>query len=351
MPLSRLSLSFVGITLWVGSLMTACAQPEPIWGRQTLIRNRSPVSEKERPERQRTRTRPPPRERGGGECGLRDMFIHRTRSDGERAVLHGGGAVVYRSRYATNTDGAPTSYHPEDPWGSRGQAVNTICNGADAYTASGEKVDFRQCRRLVGLFRQAQRAGWKKQRNTPYMRFYGVATQDWNQRVPCVIPEGPYAGYFVSTTTWRAPGRNPCEPSRYLNALTIPFIVVPNDRKFRRLGMGVGDVAVVYAPETDTLVFAVVGDLGPAEGLGEGSIAISMALAGTKDLPRKRADIKAYRIPEVTTLVLTEQVISDPRSKREIERSARKAFERFGGVRRLDACAAELGRPRYVLEQ
>ena len=359
MPLPRLSSSYLHLTLAAGSLWFGCVQPEPTWGRRTLVGNKAPIERASRPASSDRRRDPPPprgatrrtrREIGGGPCNLGKLFVHKTRNDGERGILHGRGAVVYRARYATNTDGAPSSYHPDDPWGSKGLAVNTICNGADAYTASGEKVDYRQCKRLIGLYKRAQAAGWVKQRNTPYMRFYGVATQDWNQRVPCVIREGRYAGYFVSTTTWRAPGRDPCEPSRYLDALTIPFIVVPNDQKFRRLGMGMGDVAVVYAPKTDTLVYAVVGDLGPAEGLGEGSIAISMELTDTRELPERRADIKAYRLPEVVTLVLTERVISDPRSRRDIERTARRAFEQFGGLRRLQACAAELEKPRYVLE-
>ena len=135
-----------------------------------------------------------------GECGMRFDFVHPTKHAGDRIIYEGDGALFFTTPFAVNTDGAPTSYHPDDPWGNAGLAINTICNGANARLPDGRRLDYSECRDLVGAFRQARAAGWRAN-GVPRMEFYGVATQDAENAVPCTIPDGPYAGYFVSTTS------------------------------------------------------------------------------------------------------------------------------------------------------
>ena len=283
-----------------------------------------------------------------GVCGLDDRFVHRTRSDGDRVVLHGDGALLFRARYAINTDGAPTSYHPDDPFGEEGLAINTICNGATAYTAKGEKVGFRECGRLVSLFKRARKAGWGRKRGHPYVRFYGVATSDPNGHVPCIVRSGAFAGYFVSMTRLsRATSAGPCDPSQYLDSLAVPFIIVPRRSKLAEAGMGVRDLAVVFEPKSGRMVFAVVGDVGPTWGLGEGSVAVAQKLTGRTAPPRTRKELYGFLRSEVVTLVLTDATASDPHTPSRIELDAAAALARFGGIERLKRCMAVLEQDRH----
>ena len=274
------------------------------------------------------------------DCGLERSFVHRTRYDGDRRIYYGDDALVFRSRYAVNTDGAPTSYHPDDPAGRTGLAINTICNGASAYTASGKKVDYRQCGRLIELFRQARKSGWQRRPGRPYLRFYGVATSDRHHHVPCVRSKGPYAGYFVSTTKYTRPGfKDACDPRQYLDALRIPFIIVPRHRSFSAAGMNVGDLAIIADRAGNEKVLAMVGDLGPSWGLGEGSIAVAVALGSKRDTNLTRAALAHLAKGEWLTLVLTKAQVAQDVSEESIRAQARQALASFGGAKRLAACA------------
>jgi hypothetical protein len=131
------------------------------------------------------------------ECGLERAFAHATKHHGERNIYGDAGALFFTAPMAVNTDGAPTSYHPDDPWGSRDKAINTICNGANARLPDGRKLNYAQCRELVAAFREAKAAGWEAP-GKPKMEFYGVAARG---ATPCLIQSGSYAGYFVSSET------------------------------------------------------------------------------------------------------------------------------------------------------
>src|SRR5690606_30870851 len=111
----------------------------------------------------------------------------------------------------------------DDPWGSH-KAINTICNGANAVLPDGRKLDFTHCGELIAAFNEARQGNWNTA-GAPTMEFYGVAAHG---PVPCVIQSGPYAGYFVSTTSLEADkSKDVCDPERYLNALEIPFSIYP----------------------------------------------------------------------------------------------------------------------------
>lgn len=165
------------------------------------------------------------------QCDMAFGFAHETRNEGVRAIYEGDGALFFTTPYAVNTDGAPTSYHPDDPYGNQGLAINTICNGANVRLPDGQRIDYSNCQALVNAFREARDAGWVDAR-APRVEFYGVATKgsSGDERFePCLISSGPYEGYFVSTTSQvNDPERGRCEQERYLNALELPFIIVPS---------------------------------------------------------------------------------------------------------------------------
>ena len=271
-------------------------------------------------------------------CALPSRFTHQTH-DGPRTVLHAPGALAFRTPYRVNTDGAPNSYHPDDPGGSQGLAINTICNGANAITAAGARVSYDQCSRLISLFRDARAAGWPT--SGARMQFYGVASTDGGAR-PCVQQEGPYSGYFVSSTSVTNPSFGICDQRRYLDALSVPFIIVPGHANFRSRGMGLRDLAVVYNPANGRMVFAVVGDQEPAAGLGEGSVALNRTLSGRTDWPRTRRDTYAFGLRDAVTVVFTDDSLEPPYTNDRIAAAGQAALDRFGGSERLAACARAL---------
>ena len=54
-------------------------------------------------------------------CALVKAFDHETKHHGTRAVYSDGASLFFTAPMAVNTDGAPISYHPDDPWGSTGR--------------------------------------------------------------------------------------------------------------------------------------------------------------------------------------------------------------------------------------
>ena len=95
--------------------------------------------------------------------------------------------------------------------------------------------------------------------------------------------DGARNGYFVSSTTLEnaTPARaDGCAVHRYLDAETVPFVVLPLG------GFGqvhIGDIAVVQSK--DQTVYALVGDEGPGTKLGEASIALNAKLLGKSGEP------------------------------------------------------------------
>ncbi len=281
------------------------------------------------------------------QCGLNQEFRHRTRGHGSKKVVFSPEALVFRSHYAVNTDGAPTSYHPDDPWGTQGKAINTICNGANIVDVDGTRVNYNQCRKLVELFKQARDSGWSHE-GAPKTDFYGVATVGssvTDKHAPCINDQAPYKGYMVSTTALIAdPSRDRCDQARYLNSLEVPFIIMPRHRHFRSKGVNVGDLAVVYHPSSQTRLYAIVGDIGPSWGLGEGSVHIAKVLNGKDEDPKTRKEVYSYATPDVVTLMLPGERMSPPYTLERIQVSGESAFRRFGGQSRLNACIDDLDR-------
>lgn len=283
-------------------------------------------------------------------CALAQHFPHRVRGAGVRKVWYGGQgsgrgapkALFFTAPMHVNTDGAPNSYHPDDPAG-RSRALNTICNGASVRRPDGTVVDFRQCRRLIRLYRQARGSGWTA-RGKPQMRFYGVAATN-RSRVPCVARSGRYKGYFVSATSLKADARRPvCDQRRYLNALTVPFAIYPGHANFTGRGVGVRDLVIYYNPAARRLVFGIIGDRGPRWGLGEGSIAFGKALRGVRRDPANRREANALGLSRIHALIFPRASLRPPYTVARIRAAGRQALRAWGGRRRFLACVASRGK-------
>jgi hypothetical protein len=105
----------------------------------------------------------------------------------------------------------------------------------------------------------------------------GYLTDDDNPKLPILQgPHDPFPGFYISQTAYTDPARtNPRDPSRYVDATRINYVVLGNAA--RRKGARVGDFVAVYSQRTHKAVFGIVGDDGNPSG-DEGSLHLLQAL-------------------------------------------------------------------------
>jgi hypothetical protein len=107
--------------------------------------------------------------------------------------------------------------------------------------------------------------------------WWGIATNNGKASGEPVIQgdSEPAPGFYVSTTSLENFAFPETRQARYVDASTIPFIVLPFG-----LGMGLklGDLCLVYNNTTGDNDFAIYADTGPRDQIGEGSIALAAAL-------------------------------------------------------------------------
>jgi hypothetical protein len=143
-----------------------------------------------------------------------------------------------------------------------------------------------------------------------------ITTRRWQWKVEGTargarkIRPGP--GLYVSTTAlYDAGNPNPRDPHRYVDALTIPYIVLhPRALKYARLG----DFATVANLQNGRVSAALVADVSaPDLPFGEGSIALAKAL----------------------------DIDSSPRTVGRIEVLPMQLFDAWGGFSKLNECLAD----------
>ena len=172
-----------------------------------------------------------------GEVAVRGETVY---SVNGRDILRDGDRVSWSSGMAIDADGSPRAYHPD---GS---------SGLDSLAAAGGPG-----------------------------RWWGVVTDASGQPV-VQGPGQPAPGYYVSTTAFTVAGRDKADPTRYLDSERVAYIAIPPELT-ERLGVRVGDLAQVSYQGRQA--WAVVGDVGPRGKIGEGSIALAVAL-GIPSSPR-----------------------------------------------------------------
>ncbi len=219
--------------------------------------------------------------------------------------------ILFQTMLRVNTDGAATSYHPFDPLG-RVKALNNVCN-AIAVRRSGSSANlclnratFSEAIRVFERFRDNDwtvPAGFR-------ITWENVlpARIENGRKIPCVFQSGEFKGYFGSLTalTNGLPPveRGECEGDNQINSLKIPALVlVGGSNPVKDFGARVGDLLVAYNPATNLFSSAVIGDTGPADNLGEGSVALNMFLRGTTTLPTKKSDTFALNIERQGVLI------------------------------------------------
>jgi glycosyl hydrolase group 75 (putative chitosanase) len=180
-----------------------------------------------------------------GACFSELLLNFEMRHDGdpERDVpigrLAGSAAFFYESGMTIDADGAPNAYHPDN-------------SGLDDLANAGTP------------------GRWEGLAKDPYGEPYIQG------------PDDPYPGYYVSATALADRSKPPNDPTRYVDASKIPFVVLPGGMA-RELGARPGDFAAVFNQRNRKSSYAIFGDVGPYDRIGEGSMALAENLGIRSD--------------------------------------------------------------------
>jgi hypothetical protein len=273
------------------------------------------------------------------ECGMNQAFRQPNPDSpgGSVAVWADptGKSLFFVAGLKTNTDGAKRSYSVTDFWGEQ-TALNNLCNAMKDSCAGLSSDQLRQRRILT---QKARTDGWPANE----LRATEISPDiiPFSRGKPC--PEND--GYLVSSTALENQSvANVCDPTRYVDAVKTPAVVIPGGTSgFSRTGVAIGDLVVALKPGSAEPVFAVVGDTGPAGKLGEGTIALAGKLLGKTAEPKNYKEIRSsWQVAKALILVFPRtRRQSDPFSIiADLDTAARAAFLSWGGIDRLKACAA-----------
>lgn len=165
--------------------------------------------------------------------------------------------------------------------------------------------------------------------------WWGIATDSGDHPyVQSSTMEAP--GFYVSTTALEDHTIQGNNPVRYVHSGKVPFIVLPSKPKFSSK-QKLGDLAMCFNTTNGKSSWAIYADIGPANQIGEGSMALNTAL-GLSDDPKTGGTDK-----EIIAMVYWPgSALGWPRSNEELSASANKLFNTWGGLASLKA-----GMPQY----
>lgn len=175
----------------------------------------------------------PPNQGGGASTLLATI--------GRVQVRKSGGVIFWESGLAIDADGSPQAYHPNSALG-----LDRLSN--------------------AGRF-----GNW-----------WGLATNSGKPSGQPLVQRrcDPAPGFYISTTALQDYSRAVNDPRRYVNASEVPFVVLPPGLRGE---LRIGDFALVINKTNGRRVGAIAADIGPADEIGEGSIALADALGIPSD--------------------------------------------------------------------
>lgn len=147
-------------------------------------------------------------------------------------------------------------------------------------------------------------------------------------------PNDPFPGYYISTTALADRTKPFDDPTRYVDATKIPFIVLPGNLA-RELAARPGDFAAVFNLQNGMSSPAIFADVGPVDHLGEGSVALAESLGIRSDARNGGARGR------ILYLVFPGSGNGRPRLLEEIHAEAEKLLRAWGGIPRLAVCTAD----------
>ena len=277
-------------------------------------------------------------------CGLTAAFTRPDERGTKRVQVYQGDAgpssggsapLAFVSDLKVNTDGTRISYKVDDPKAQNG-AINDIRNAMRKGST-------------VADFERISSNNWEPLDETWRILSANVLEKDAKTGKPCVT-----AGNFLVSKTadvsvaGGSKRDGDCDQSKWLDALTIPGLVLPSSSEFQtRKALTRNFVVAMTVGEPHRLVFGIVGDTGPTDELGEASVEMNRILNGLPSgtIPRNGKDAVArFQAPKSIVLVFTgaSNRLPYPVTVQRITEQAKSRFDAWGGQTRLAACAAEL---------
>lgn len=169
-------------------------------------------------------------------------------------------AYAYETSFKSiDADGAPNAYHPDDI------GLDALANAGYPHTNWWKSV-------LVPDPAHPSRA---------YMQ-----------------PSGPFEGYFVAMTSLRNPNGEKLKPATYVDSTKFPYVVNPTGFSSLPHVAQPGDVGLATHLGNGMSTTFIVGDSGGGSDakLGEGSIALWVALGGQEPNPRNGAGLPGGKV-------------------------------------------------------
>jgi hypothetical protein len=200
----------------------------------------------------------------------------------------GSYAVFYESGLSVDADGAPNTYHPDN----------------------------------IGLDDLA---------NAGAPGFWEGLAHDGNGDPYIQGQDDPFPGYYVSATDLVDRTKVLSDPSRYVDASKIPYVVLPSGME-KQVAAHPGDFAIVFNLQNLKSSPAIFADTGPTDRIGEGSIALAENLGLWSDA-RYGGTARG-----ILYLVFPGSGSGNPRPIGEIKAEAEKLFQDWGGNSQLTAC-------------
>jgi hypothetical protein len=215
---------------------------------------------------------------------------HEGEEEREIPIWHvpGDTAFFYEAGMTIDADGAPNAYHPDNI-------------GLDDLSNAGSPGNW------YGLAKDAD--------GEPFVQG----------------PDDPFPGYYVSATALADRTKAVNDPTRYVDASKIPFIVLPGAMA-RQIGARPGDFAVAFNQRNGKSSYAIFGDVGPSDRIGEGSMALAENLGIRSDARNGGAR------RGILFLVFPGSGNGRPRPIEEINAESEKLLQAWGGTSQLSAC-------------
>ena len=245
--------------------------------------------------------------------------------------------LLFVSSLKVNTDGTRISYKVDDPRAQHG-AINDIRN------ALRQGATIQQ-------FQAVADADWEPVDKTWNILSPAVIEKDTKLHKtgkPCVTSDG----YLVSKTAdvaiaggWARDGD--CDQSKWIDALTIPALVLPLSSPFQPRKALMRSLVVAMTLDQKHIAYGIVGDAGPPDKLGEASVEMNRILNGLPQgaIPSNAADaIRRFQGPESLLIVFpgNENRLAYPVTPQRVHDLAKARFDAWGGQERLKACAAQM---------
>jgi hypothetical protein len=270
-------------------------------------------------------------------------------------------SLYYRANMDVNTDGTAKSYHPMDPEGKT-KAFNNIGNMITvAWNASGKKITCdggNAANRKGPCFTEFLNA-FIGARNNQYNpnKFPKIETEgiipwrldsELGWKMPCTNEEDSFKGFFISQTSVNInPQLGICDQNRYVDSLTINAVVYPKKTIWKSQGIVTdgSDLVVTRNRANGQIEFAIHGDKGPKNKIGEGSIALTSALLKKNvSSDATYSQISNFVVPSVDYIVFPANDVVKHYKGSKIDQSkineyGAKVFKEWGGLERLDTCS------------